>query len=335
LNVLVTGGGGFLGKALCRKLVERGDRVRSLSRADYPELREMGVETFRADLSDPKLLEAVRGCDAVYHAAAKAGLWGPHAEFFRANVSGTASVIDACLVEGVPKLIYTSSPSVVFGASGQEGVDESLGYPESFLASYPETKAEAEQLALAANSERLAVVALRPHLIWGPGDNHLLPRLVARARAGKLRFVGPSKKIDTVYIDNAVQAHLDALDHLDFGAACAGKAYFISQGQPIALDEMINRLLKATGLPAEHRRISLKTAMVAGFLFEQWYRLTNNRNDPPMTRFLAEQLSTAHWFNISAARRDLGYQPKTSLTEGLVRLSEWWMREGKAQYAKG
>jgi len=179
LNVLVTGGGGFLGKALCRKLVERGDRVRSLSRADYPELREMGVETFRADLSDPKLLEAVRGCDAVYHAAAKAGLWGPHAEFFRANVSGTASVIDACLVEGVPKLIYTSSPSVVFGASGQEGVDESLGYPESFLASYPETKAEAEQLALAANSERLAVVALRPHLIWGPGDNHILPRLVA------------------------------------------------------------------------------------------------------------------------------------------------------------
>jgi len=336
MKILVTGGGGFLGLHLCRQLRLRGHQVVSIARHRYPALDQIEVKQVVGDISalDPMLL-ASKGCDAVIHTAAKAGIWGSLAEYTSTNIAGTMAVLGACEMNGVGKLVYTSTPSVVHTGKDIEGGNEALPYASQFRAHYPATKAAAEAQVLAANGPNFATVALRPHLIWGPGDNHLLPRLVARARAGKLRFVGPSKKIDTVYIDNAVQAHLDALDHLDFGAACAGKAYFISQGQPITLDEMINRLLKATGLPAEHRRISLKTAMVAGFLFEQWYRLTNNRNDPPMTRFLAEQLSTAHWFNISAARRDLGYQPKTSLTEGLVRLSEWWMREGKAQYAKG
>jgi len=320
LNVLVTGGGGFLGKALRPKLVERADRVRSLSRADHPALREMGVETFRADLSDPKLLEAVRGCDAVYHAAAKAGLWGPHAEFFRANVSGTASVIDACLVEGVPKLIYTSSPSVVFGASGQEGVDESLGYPESFLASYPETKAEAEQLALAANSERLAVVALRPHLIWGPGDNHILPRLVARRRAGRLRRVGRGNPlVDSVFVDNAADAHLLACDRLP---ALGGKVYFLSNGEPMPLWDLIDGILDAAGLPPVEGTIPAPLAYGLGAALEAVYGLFGIRSEPPMTRFLAKELSTPHWFDIGAAKRDLGYAPKVSIAQGLRLLAE-------------
>lgn len=335
MKILVTGGGGFLGSQLCRQLRLRGHDVVSIARHRYPALEQIEVKQIVGDISalDPMLV-ASKGCDVVIHTAAKAGIWGSLAEYTSTNIAGTMAVLGACEMNGVGKLIHTSTPSVVHTGKDIEGANETLPYASQFRAHYPATKAAAEAQVLAANGPNFATVVLRPHLIWGPGDNHLLPRLVARARAGKLRFVGPSKKIDTVYIDNAVQAHLDALDHLDVGSTCAGKAYFISQGQPIALDEMINRLLKATGLPAEHRHISVKTAMAVGFLYEQWYRLTNNRNEPPMTRFLAEQLSTAHWFNISAARRDLGYQAKTSLTEGMVRLSEWWMREGKLQYAK-
>ncbi len=333
MKVLVTGGGGFLGSHICKQLRFRGHDVVSIARNRYPALDQIGVRQVLGDISafDP-MLNATKGCDAVIHTAARAGIWGSLADYSTTNIGGTVSVLGACDMNGVRKMVYTSSPSVVHSGADIENGNESLPYAAEFKAHYPATKAAAERLVLQANGPNLATVALRPHLIWGPGDNHLLPRLVQRARAGKLRFIGPSKKIDTVYIDNAVQAHMDALDQLEVGAACAGKAYFISQGQPIALDEMVNKLLKAVGLPAEQRRVSIGMAKAVGFLYEQWYRLTNNRNEPPMTRFLAEQLSSAHWFNIGAARRDLGYQPKVTLAEGMVRISEWWLREGKIKY---
>ncbi len=333
MKVLVTGGGGFLGSNICRQLRARGHDVVSIARNRYPVLDQIGVRQVLGDVSafDP-MLNATKGCDAVIHTAARAGIWGSLADYSTTNIGGTVAVLGACEMNGVRKIIYTSTPSVVHNGRDIENGNESLPHATEFKAHYPATKAAAERQILAANGPNLATVALRPHLIWGPGDNHLLPRLVARARAGKLRFVGPSKRIDTVYIDNAVQAHLDALDRLEIGAPCAGKAYFISQGQPIAMDEMVNKLLRAASLPPEQRRISVRMAMTLGFLFEQWYQLIGNRNEPPMTRFLAEQLSTAHWFNISAARRDLGYQPKVTLAEGMVRVSEWWLREGKLKH---
>lgn len=334
MKVLVTGGGGFLGTHICKLLRLRGHDVVSIARNRYPALDQIGVRQVLGDVSafDP-MLNATKGCDAVIHTAARAGIWGSLADYSTTNIGGTVAVLGACEMNGVKKIVYTSTPSVVHNGRDIENANESLPYASDFKAHYPATKAAAERQILAANGPNLATVALRPHLIWGPGDNHLLPRLVQRARAGKLRFVGPSKKIDTIYIDNAAQAHLDALDRLEIGAPCAGKAYFISQGQPIALDEMVNKLLKATNQPPETRRVSVKMAMTVGLLYEQWYRLTGNRSEPPMTRFLAEQLSTAHWFNINAAKRDLGYQPKVTLAEGMVRVSEWWLREGKAKYS--
>jgi 2-alkyl-3-oxoalkanoate reductase len=334
MKVLVTGGGGFLGAQICKQLRFRGHEVVSIARNKYPALEQLDIRQVVGDVSafDP-MLNASKGCDAVIHTAARAGIGGSLAEYSSTNIGGTVAVLGACEMNGVGKIVYTSTPSVVHTGEDIENGDESMPHATRFHAHYPATKAAAERQILAANGPNLATVALRPHLIWGPGDNHLLPRLVQRARAGKLRFVGPSKKIDTVYIDNAVQAHLDALDRLEVGAPCAGKAYFISQGQPIALDEMVNKLLKAAGMPAETRRVSVTMARTMGFLFEHWYQLTGNRGEPPMTRFLAEQLSTAHWFNIGAARRDLGYQPKVTLIEGMVRVSEWWLREGKFKYA--
>jgi nucleoside-diphosphate-sugar epimerase len=221
--------------------------------------------------------------------------------------------------------VYTSTPSVVHAGGDLEGVDESVPYATHFKAHYPRTKALAEQRVLAANAAGLSTIALRPHLIWGPGDNHLLPRILDRARAGRLRFVGRvRKRIDVVYIDNAAQAHLDALDRLAADAACAGKAYFISQGEPVYADEMINAMLAACGFAPETRRVPYAVAYAAGAMLEAAWTALRLDGEPPMTRFVAEQLATAHWYDIGAARRDLGYAPTISTQEGLARLREWW-----------
>ena len=322
MKALVTGGGGFLGSAIIRQLRARGDEARSFSRHSHQELSLLGVEQMRGDLSDPAaVLEAVKGCDMVFHVAAKAGIWGSYEEFYRANVAGTGNVIAACLAHQVGRLVYTSSPSVVFDGYDVEGGDESLPYPASYEAHYPHTKAMAEQMVLDANSSFLATVSLRPHLIWGPGDNHLVPRIVAKGGAGKLRRIGSRPcLVDTVYIDNAAEAHLNAADRLQPGAAAAGKSYFISNGEPLPLWEMVNRILAAAGIAPETRSISPKLAHAAGTLFETIWQVLRLSGEPPMTRFVASELSSAHWFDITAARRDLGYQPRVSIDEGFKRL---------------
>ncbi len=325
MKVLVTGGGGFLGGAVVRLLRQRGDSVRSFTRSRYPWLDEISVEQTLGDLADAGAVEqAVEGCEVVIHTAAKAGVWGRYADFFGTNVTGTRNVIAACRAFGVRRLVYTSTPSVVHGGSDVEGANESLPYARSFEAYYSQTKATAEKALLAASGSELATLSLRPHLIFGPGDPHLVPRLIAAARAGRLRRIGTRPvKVDVTYIDNAAQAHLDAADHLDIGAATAGKAYFISNGEPVELWPFIDRILAEAGVPPVARTVSPWKARLAGRLLEWVYRYTPFvRGEPPMTRFVASQLSTSHWYDISAARRDLSYQPQVSVEEGLRRLGE-------------
>ena len=325
MKALVTGGGGFLGKAIVKRLRERGDEVCSFSRNPHPELTEMGVEHCRGELADAGAVKrAAEGCDIIFHVAAKAGVWGPYEEFYRANVLGTKHVIDACRLHGIKRLVYTSSPSVVFDGSDMEGVDESIPYPEHFEAFYPQTKAEAEQLVLQANDQTLATVALRPHLIWGPEDNHLVPRILARGAKGALRKLGSREcLVDTVYIDNAALAHLQAADHLAVGSVVAGKAYFLSQGEPLPIWDVVNRILDAGGLPPVTRTISPSLAYTIGAILEKVYGLLNLKGEPRMTRFVAKELSTSHWFDLSAARNDFGYQPEVTFDEGIERLREW------------
>ena len=326
MKALVTGGGGFLGGAIVRRLVERGDSVRSLARGDYPELRALGVETIRGDVADREaVLRVAEGCDVVFHVAAKAGFWGPREDFVRANVDGTRNVVDACRARGVGKLVFTSSPSVVHGGGDLEGVDESLPYPDRYDAPYPETKAEAERIVLGQNEPNLSTVALRPHLIWGPGDNHLIPRIVDRARAGRLRRIGDrTNLVDSTYIDNAASAHLLAADRLSPGSPPAGRAYFISQGDPWPLWLLIDGILRAANLPPVTRTVSPTVARLAGGLMETVHRAFRLPGEPMMTRFLVQQLSTSHWYNIEAARGDLGYKPTVSIDEGLRRLGRWF-----------
>ncbi len=323
MRALVTGGGGFLGGAVVRALVARGDNVVSLARGDYPRLRDSGVETVRGNLGQARdVLAAAEGCDVVLHVAAKAGISGSAADYERSNVLGTAHVLQACRQHGIRRLVHTSTPSVVHAGGDIAGGDESLPYAHRFTSAYPRTKAVAERAVLAADGEGLSTVALRPHLVWGPGDTQLVPRILDRGRRGRLRLVsGGGALIDTTYVDDAAAAHLLAADRLAPGAACAGKAYFITSGDPRPVCEVVNAILAAGGLPPVTTSVPLPVAVAAGIAAELAWRVLRRRDDPPMTRFLARQLATAHWFDISAARRDLGYTPQVSLDEGMRRLA--------------
>jgi nucleoside-diphosphate-sugar epimerase len=325
MTILITGGGGFLGRSIATALAGRGLAVRSLARNEYPQLAALGAEQMRGDIADAEaVMRAAAGCEAVFHVAALVEMWGPWERFFSTNVVGTRNVLAACVAQGVPKLIYTSTPSVVHGGDAVAGVDESAPYPDHYEAHYPATKAIAEREVLAANSPTLATCAIRPHLVWGPGDSSMLPRVLAKARSGRVRHIGAPQTIDACYIDNAVEAHLAALDRLaPGGGPPAGKAYFITQGEPLSGHEFLDQLLDAAGLPKITKTIGVGPAKLAAAIAEGLWRTLHLRGEPPITRFVVSQLSTAHWYDIAAAKRELGYVPRISHAEGMQRLRGW------------
>ncbi len=330
-RALVTGGSGFLGRATIEKLLERGDHVRSLHRGHYPELEDMGVEVIRGDVRDASVVrKAAEDCDVVYHVAAKSGFWGAYREYHETNVQGTHNVLNACKENGVGRLVYTSSPSVLFHGGDMQGVDESAPYPRRFISNYSATKAKAEQAVLAANSADLKTIALRPHLIWGPRDNHIVPRFIAQGAAGKLRCLGDGQNlVDVTYIDNAADAQTLAADALSTNPNAAGRAFFISQGEPIKLWDIINGILAAAGVPPVNRSLPRAVGWTAGAVLEMAYKVLRLPGEPRMTRFVANVLYTHHWFDISAARRELGYQPRVTVEQGLERLETWLRKTGR------
>lgn len=323
-TALVTGAGGFLGLYLVEQLRARGVTVRTISRQRYPELEALGVQAWQGDLRDAqRAADACRDVDVVFHTAAVAGIWGPWQHYYGCNTLATQNIIAGCQQHGVPRLVFTSSPSVTFDGGDQSGVDESVPYPQRWLCHYPHTKALAEQQVLQANGQRgLLTCALRPHLIWGPRDRHLIPRLIDRARRGQLRQVGAgTNRVDMIYVENAAAAHLLAADALAPGSPVCGRAYFISQGEPVNCWEWINELLALAALPPVRKRISLTAAWRIGAVLEAAYTVCRVQSEPRMTRFLAAQLARDHYFDISRARADFGYQPQVSTAEGLRRLA--------------
>ncbi len=329
-KVLITGVGGFLGREIAKQLLYRGDTVVGLGRTDYPDLRSLGVQLHRGDVQNlEQVNQACRGVDAVIHTAAIAGIWGPWKTYYGINTLGTQNVIDACRKQGIGVLVHCSSPSVTFDGSDQSGIDESVPYPSRHLCHYSHTKALAEQRVLSANQPRqLLTAALRPHLIWGDGDPHLLPRLMEKSRAGKLAIVGRGdNKIDTVHVTNAAAAHRLALDRLLAGdQAVGGKAFFVTQGEPVGCWDWIGTLLDIANCPRPKRQISFHAAWTVGAALEGIYRVLGRTSEPPMTRFLAAQLAKDHYFDLSAARSLLGYRPETSTEAGLAVLRERFQR---------
>jgi 2-alkyl-3-oxoalkanoate reductase len=326
-KVLVTGYGGFLGKTIVGQLVAAGYSVRGLARGSYPELAAMGVEPVRGDIADRQtVLDACQGCEAVIHTAAKAGVWGGWQEYYRANVLATEHLLEGAGRAGLRAFVYTSSPSVTFGGQHQSGVDESVGYPQRWLCYYPQTKAMAEQSVLAAGrSGRLRSCALRPHLIWGQGDPHLFPRVVQRARQGRLRRVGSGENlIDVVHVEAAAQAHVLALHKLLQGdEQLSGQPLFLTDGQPVACWAWIRRILELAHVPVPTKSISFAAAYRIGWLLEMAYAGLRCRSEPPMTRFVAAQLAMDHYFDISRARRWLGYEPASDLNEKFEQCGDW------------
>lgn len=320
---LVTGANGFLGGALVRLLTERGYRVRGLVRKRSDNLPADGCEVFTGDLRNlDSVLPAARGVDVIFHAAAVSGIWGSWKHFHSSNTIATRNVLEAALQAKVPKLVYTSSPSVTFAGGHQINVDESAPYPKQWLCHYPHSKALAEQAVLQANDPSILMTcALRPHLIWGPRDRHLIPRLIQRARAGQLLRVGDGTNlVDNIYVDNAAHAHIQAAEALRPGSPVCGSAYFISQGDPVNCWGWINDILKLARLPRVKRSISFFWAWQLGHALEIYHELFNIEREPRMTRFLAAQLAKSHYFDITRARRDFGYYPIVSLDEGMKRL---------------
>lgn len=383
-SVFITGASGFIGGKLAERLLAQGRRVRALSRRPLPGLEKLGAKVIIGDLHDATALASgCTGADTVFHVAGRVGVWGPANEFFRVNVGGTQNVLAAARAAGVPCLVYTSSPSVVYNGGDLAGTDESAPLCTQAPCAYPTSKAAAEKLVLEANIPGFATTALRPHLVWGPGDKNVVPRVLALAKKRRLKIVGSGRnRVDLTHIENVLDAHLlaekaltgaglvepgpgssppattsgpPAQSHVlrDFppGAVpevchvirdkparpsphdchliddklpepgpAAGRAYFITNGEPVVLWDWINELLRGLGRPPVTQTVSLRTAYLAGSVLEALWRVLPLEGEPPMTRFVAKELATDHWFDISAARRNLGYTPRVSMTEGTAAL---------------
>lgn len=335
-KIAVTGGGGFIGKALVKALVQQDCQVIVIGRNPYPDLQAMGVACRQGDIRDRHFLEAAfAGCSTVFHVAAKAGIWGPRDEYFAINTQGTQNVLAASRTNGVRHLIYTSTPSVVFDRSDINGGDEALPYARTTLCPYAASKIVAEQAVLQANDAALRTVAIRPHLVWGPGDQHLIPRLLERGRAGQLKIVGNGHNlVDIAYIDNVVHAHLLAAENLQTSGTAAGQAFFIGQRQPVQLWAWINGLFAQMGIAPVIRRIPFPLAYVVGVLLEMVAKATKQSAEPRMTRFLAHQLAHSHWFRHQKAEQMLGYREQVTTEAGMEQLLAWLRgEEGRVRAA--
>lgn len=318
---LVTGGGGFLGRYIVKELLAKGVKTRIYGRTRHPDLEKLGVQNYCGDIAQGNQLdEATQGADVVFHVAAKAGIWGAYQKYYSSNVVGTQKILEASKKNRVPHFVYTSTPSVVFTGKSFQGADETLPYGSKWLCAYPQTKAIAEKIVLQTDCPNFSTLALRPHLLWGVGDNHLIPRLIAKATSKKLRQVGDgNNKVDLVHVKNAARAHQNAWETL-MTKSISGKAYFISEAKPVNLWKWIQELLIALQLPPITKTISLRKAYLMGATLEKIHHIFPLIGEPQMTRFLALQLAKSHYFSIESAKRDLSYQPIITQQQGIQEL---------------
>ncbi len=317
MRVVVTGATSMIGVAVVDRLLHRGDHVCLFQRRASGR-SPADVDEVHGSIADPvACARACRDADAVVHLAARVGVVGTYDEFHQVNVVGTETVLAAAAAAGVERFVHVSSPSVAHAGSALVGRGADPADPTSTRGPYSTTKATAERLALAA-TDAFSVVAIRPHLVWGPGDRQLIGRVVDRARAGRLALVGSGHAlIDTTYVDNAADALVAALDRAE---SVSGRAFVVSNGEPRPVVELFTRITAAAGIDWRPRRVPRPVAVAGGAAAELVWRTLDRHDDPPMTRFLAEQLSTAHWFEQESVRAALEWRPAVSLDDGFRRL---------------
>lgn len=318
MKVLVTGGRGLLGSSVVHEVLKAGHECVVVQRNPSGIT---GAREFLDDLTAPKSTDKwLAEVDAVIHLAAKVGIVGSYQDFFDANVVATELLLDAAKRHGVKSFIYASSPSVAHTGSALIGAGAGPAEPARVRGSYSQTKARAELAVLAANTPSFSTLALRPHLVWGPGDTQLIERIVARARAGRLFYIdGGYALIDTTYVSNAAQAFACALNA---SPESFGLAHMVTNGEPRTVRETLIRITNAAGVPGPSRSVSFPIAMAAGRAAEFAWR--NRTSEPPLTSFLVEQLATAHWFDIEQTKKLLNWSPKISLDEGFAELAQWF-----------
>ncbi len=311
--------------ALIKRLISEGHKVTSFSRREYPLHWALGISSIQADIRDQEALDkACKGKDLVFHLAARLGIWGDYDEFHSVNVTGTFNLIKACRKQKVGRIIFTSSSSVVFNGTDLEGIDESYPYPEHYRSHYASTKALAERLIIEANSEELKTISLRPHLVWGPYDAHLIPGILKRLGSGRMRRIGDQEHfIDTTYIDNMVDALILAADALKSNPEAAGKALFITNGEPARVWDFINSIIQMAGYPPVQKKVPEKLALIGAGISEWFHRFFKIKSEPFMTRYAIREMITNHWFDISAAREIIGYEPGVSYAEGFKHLKDY------------
>lgn len=317
MNILVTGATGFLGSHLTTALLTQGHQLTLLGR-DFTSIQPQlaaGARRLRVDLRDrAAVMAACAGQDLVYHVGALSTAWGRWDDFYQTNVEGTRAVVDGCLHHRVGRLLYVSSPSVIFTGRDHCEIDESCPYPRHFSSAYAATKKLGEDLVNAAYRQGLPTVILRPKAIFGPGDRALLPRLIARARQKRLPQIGNGHNlVDLTYVDNVVHALLLAAT----ADAAVGKSYFITNGEHCLLWPTIRRVLTTLQLPTALRRIPVGVALLIARLLELNAQRTGR--EPLLTRYTVGILARTQTYNISAAQHDLGYQPLVTVAEGLAR----------------
>lgn len=325
MNVLVTGGGGFIGMALIKRLNAEGHKVTSYSRREYPLHWALGINSIQANITNLETLEeACKEMDIVFHLAAKVGIWGKYDDYYATNVTGTSNVIEACRKQGVKGIVFTSASGVVFDGSDLEGIDETYPYPEKHGSHYMATKAMAEKLVIDANSDQMRTISLRPHLVWGPYDSHLIPGILRRASSGRLRRIGNKEHfIDTTYIDNMIDSLILAAKALESNSEATGRNFFITNGEPARVWDFINSIIQIAGHGPVQKKIPEKIAMMAAGFAEWSHKFFNIHSEPFMTRFAIRELCANHWFDITSAKEMLGYEPRVSYAEGFKHLKEY------------
>ena len=288
MKVLVTGSTSLVGSAVVARLSDRGDAVSVLQRKPSG----LAVAEHLGDVADRAAVEtSMEGVEAVVHVAGRAAATGEWALFDATNVQGTRNVVDAARAAGATRFVHVSSPSVAHGGQSLVGVSAGPADPDRARGHYARSKAQAELIALAANSSDMQVVAIRPHLIWGPGDTQLVGRIVDRARSGRLAIVGSGAAlIDTTYIDNAADALMAALDA---APQLGGRALVVTNGQPRPVREILNRIALAAGLEPPRIKVPYRVARTGGLAVEQIWDRRGTDDDPPMTSFLAESKRNA------------------------------------------
>lgn len=324
-SILVTGAGGFLGRYIVKILQSKGHTVHGLGRSVHQDLVDRGVIWHQCDIKNfQDVLRATKNIDAVIHCASKIAMWGDWSEFLAINVQGTQNIVKACLENNVKKLVYTSTPSVVFGRESINGGDESLPYPDNSVSRYGRSKAMAEKYVLAVDQTKLQTCALRPHLIFGPGDDHLVPRLVDAAKRGRLKIIGDGEnKVDVIAVENAAIAHVQALEALGENSVVNAQAYFVAQNEPVNLWEFTNQLLEIHGEKKISQNIGFKLAYAIGACCEFIAKIFRIKKDNlPMTRFVAMQLAKSHWFSHKKAASHFNYNPKLTTEQALKQYAQ-------------